>query len=115
MGIKIEYNPDLALRNISEFEKGNRKIEECIPKELEIKKIYNFLKKDQRNYWLEGEIPLLETEGNGILSNPIASILILEATHFRENGILFTKGKYKVIEVFDDKKIYFNGFKKVNY
>jgi hypothetical protein len=115
MGIKIEFNPDLALRNISEFEKGNRKIEECIPKKLETDKIYNFLKKDQRNYWLEGEIPLLETEGNGVLSDPRASILILEATHFMKNGSLFTKGKYKVIEIFNDKKIHFNGFKKVNY
>jgi len=25
MGIKVEFNPDLALRNISEFKNGNRK------------------------------------------------------------------------------------------
>ena len=25
MGIEIEFNPDLALRSFSEFEKGNRK------------------------------------------------------------------------------------------
>jgi len=45
MGIKVEYNPDLTLRNISEFHKGNRKIEECIPENLEAGKIYPFLKK----------------------------------------------------------------------
>jgi hypothetical protein len=28
MGIKTEYNPDLALRNIAEFKKGKRKNEE---------------------------------------------------------------------------------------
>ena len=40
MGIKIEFNPDLALRDISEHKKGNRKIEECIPEKLEEGKIY---------------------------------------------------------------------------
>jgi hypothetical protein len=52
MGIQVEFNPDLALRDISEFKKGNRKEEECIPENLEAGKIYPFLKKDQRNYWL---------------------------------------------------------------
>jgi len=32
MGIKVEFNPDLALRNISEFKNGRRQIEECISK-----------------------------------------------------------------------------------
>ena len=68
MGIQVEFNPDLALRNFSEFEKGNRKKEECIPKNLEAGEVYNFLKLGQRNYWLFGEIPLLETKGNEILS-----------------------------------------------
>jgi hypothetical protein len=110
MGIKVEFNPDLALRNISEFKAGNRKIEECIPENLEIGKIYPFLKKEQRNYWLFGEIPLIETMGNENLSRPKASIIILEATHFVENNEVWTKGKYKVIEVFNDENIHFEGF-----
>ena len=115
MGIKVEFNPDLALRDISNFEEGTRKEEECIPKNLKEGETYNFFKKGQRNYWLEGEIPLLETKGNGQLSKPIASIIILESTHFILNGELWTKGKYKVIEVFDkeDNKIHFNGFAKI--
>lgn len=36
MGIQVEYNPDLALRNIKEFKNGNRKIKECIPENFEI-------------------------------------------------------------------------------
>jgi hypothetical protein len=110
MGIQVEFNPDLALRNISEFESGNREKEECIPKNIETNKIYNFLKKDQRNYWLFGEIPLLETKGKGVLSRPKASIQILEATHFLVNNHIYTKGKYKVIEVFKSDKIQFEGF-----
>lgn len=111
MGIQVEFNPDLALRNFEEFEKGNRKIEECLPKNLEISKIYPFLKKDQRNYWLLGEIPLRETQGNQNLSRPKASIIILEATHFVENNQIYTKGKYKVIKTFKDTDpIYFEGF-----
>ncbi|NTW27469.1 MAG: hypothetical protein HGA36_04035 [Candidatus Moranbacteria bacterium] len=106
MGIVVEFNPDLALRDISEFKAGRRKIQECIPENLEEGGIYDFLKKDQRNYWLFGEIPLIETRGNSILSRPKASIIILEATHFLENGEMYTKGKYKVIKVLGED-IYF--------
>ena len=97
MGIQVEFNPDLALRDYSEFEKGNRKKEECIPKEPKEGEIYDFLKKGQRNYWLEGELPLLQTKGNQELSAPIASIIILETTHFLINKEPYTKGKYKII------------------
>ena len=69
MGINIEFNPDLALRNYSEFKKGKRNSEECIPEDLQVGKVYSFLKQGQRNYWLEGEIPLLETKGNQQLSD----------------------------------------------
>lgn len=113
MGIQVEFNPDLALRNISEFKNGSRKEEECIPENLEEGKIYPFLKEGQRNFWLSGEVPLIETKGNQELSRPKASILILEATHFIENGKTYTKGKYKVVEIFNDDKIHFNGFEKV--
>ena len=50
MGINIEFNPDLALRNIEEFKKGGRKEKECVPEQLEVGKTYPFLKKGQRNY-----------------------------------------------------------------
>lgn len=115
MGIQTEYNPDLALRNFDEFKKGNRKKEECIPEIIEKDKIYDFLKKGQRLYWLEGELPLFETKGNQQLSYPLASIIILEVSHFLFEGKPYTKGRYKVIEVFekDDSKVYFNGFSRI--
>lgn len=113
MGIITEFNPDLALRNIIEFKKGNREKEECISENLEVGKIYSFLKSGQRHYWLHGEIPLLETKGEGKLSRPKASIIILEVTHFLEKEEVYTKGKYKVIEVFKDNKIHFEGFNKI--
>ena len=115
MGIQVEYNPDLALRNISHFKEGKRKQEECIPEKLEAGKIYPFLKEGQRNYWLHGEIPLLETQGNSILSRPLASILILEATHFVHDHIIYTKGTYLVKKVIDvlDTRIHFEGFTKL--
>lgn len=113
MGIQVEFNPDLALRNISEHKNGNRKIEECVPENLEEGKIYNFLKSGQRNYWLEGEIPLVRTNGSQNLSRPLASVMILEATHFMHEGKAWTKGKYKVIEVFQDGNVHFDGFAKV--
>lgn len=86
MGIKIEFNPDIALRDISEFEKGNRKKEECIPERMKTGDVYDFLKKDQRNCWMHDEVPLIETKGGEVLSRPRASVQILEATHFVEDG-----------------------------
>jgi len=110
MGIAVEFNPDLALRNISEFKNCKRKIEECIQEPLEEGKMYDFLKKEQRLYYILGEIPLLETKGGGDLSEPIASIVILEATHFEENGEIFTKGKYRVVKIIPKGEIYFNSY-----
>ncbi|MFA6429322.1 MAG: hypothetical protein WCV84_02375 [Patescibacteria group bacterium] len=112
MGIQVEYNPDLALRNRSEYLRGNRREEECIPDPLEEGRVYPFLKHGQRNYWLQGEMPLLETQGNGVLSRPKASIILLEATHVLEEQEVMTRGKYKVVRVFTDDQVYFEGFAK---
>jgi hypothetical protein len=115
MGIQIEFNPDLALRNINYYKSGKRSLEECIPEKLEKGNIYGFLKEGQRNYWLIGEIPLVQTEGEGILSKPLASIVIFEATHFTKEDRIYTKGKYEVKELFNpsDNKIHFNGFTRI--
>ena len=66
--------------------------------------------------WRSDIIPLLETKGNQQLSKPLASIIIFEATYFILNGQPYTKGKYKVVEVFDpnDNKIHFNGFARIS-
>ena len=42
MGIQVEFNPDLALKNISNFEEGTRKEEECIPKNLNVGELIIF-------------------------------------------------------------------------
>ncbi len=113
MGIQVEFNPDLALRNISEYKNGNRKKEECIPEDLHSGEVYDFLKTGQRNYWFFGELPLLETKGDARLSRPIASIQMLEVTHFIFDDEIFTKGKYKVVEVFDDGAVHFESYKRL--
>lgn len=108
MGIEVEFNPDLALRDISDYKSGKRKIEECVPDPLEEGGVYDFLKKGQRLYylsdselWAKGQIPLMKTTGNEHLSRPIASVKILEVTHFLVHGQCYTKGKFQVIHVFD--------------
>ncbi len=70
-----------------------------------------------RNYYLLGEIPLVETKGNGNTSRPIASVIMKEVTHFVENGEIYTKGKYNVIDLFDknDDRIHFEGLKRIHY
>jgi hypothetical protein len=109
MGIQVEFNPDLALRKSGSL---GRLEEECLPTSIVSGGVYPFLKKGQRNYWLNGEIPLLETRGDQQLSDPLASIMILEATHFLRDGETYTRGIYRVIEVFCDSRVHFNGFKK---
>lgn len=113
IGIVVEFNPDLALRDIGEHKQGRRQKEECIPEKLKVGEIYNFLKSGQRNYWLDGEVPLLITKGNQKLSRPIASILILEAVHFKQDSQTWTRGRYKVLEVFKDEKVYFESYARV--
>ena len=111
MGIQVEFNLDLALRRHGSM---GRLEEECVPEKLEIEKIYPFLKDGQRNYLFEGEIPLRITEGNQKLSRPIASVVILETTHFLSLGEMCTKGRYLVREVYDinDSAVYFEGMEK---
>ncbi|MBS3092683.1 hypothetical protein J4466_04665 [Candidatus Pacearchaeota archaeon] len=112
MGIQVEFNPDLALRK---YNTPGRLEEECLPETLFVGSVHNFLKEGQRNYWFKGELPLLMTEGNQRLSRPLASIVILEATHFLKNDQVYTKGKYIINEVFDvsDSEIHFEGYKKL--
>ncbi len=110
MGIQIEFNLDLALRI---FETKGRLKEECLSKRLVKGKVYDFLKKGQRNYWIHGEVPLRITKGNENLSRPIASIVILEATHFIKDKEVWTRGKYKVIKLIKPKETYFNGLDPV--
>ncbi|MBW2997918.1 hypothetical protein KY321_00125 [Candidatus Woesearchaeota archaeon] len=115
MGIVVEFNPDLALRDYSEFENGNRSLEECLPEEMVEGEVYSFLKKGHRNYFFEYGIPLMETKGNGELSKPrIAEIQMIESTHFLKEGEPYTKGLYKVLEIFTNPdKIYFEGLERV--
>ncbi|MEA2006963.1 MAG: hypothetical protein U9O20_02270 [Patescibacteria group bacterium] len=73
------------------------------------------MKSGQRLFWLSdsefwenGQILLCKTSGDEKLSRSLASIKILEATHFLENGEVWTKGKYKIVEVFDENDLNVN-------
>ncbi len=112
MGIQAEYSPDLALRNISEFKAGRRQVGECIPEKLEAGNAHDFLKKGQKLFWLHGEIPLRETQGDQVLSRPKASVVITEITHFLLSGEVWTKGRYKVVKILGDE-VYFEGYEKI--
>jgi hypothetical protein len=110
MGIKVEFNPDLCLRDISEYKAGRRLEAECLPERLAEGGVYDFLKSDQRLYWLFGEIPLRETKGGERLSKPKASVIILEATHFVEAGQIYTRGRFRVAKKLSDEDNYFEGY-----
>ncbi|NTW22278.1 hypothetical protein HGA34_01885 [Candidatus Falkowbacteria bacterium] len=110
MGIRVEFNPDLCLRDISEYRAGRRLEAECLPEQLTEGAVYDFLKSDQRLYWLFGELPLRETKGGEKLSLPKASVIIKEVTHFVRDGKIFTKGRYEVAKVLSDTDDYFEGY-----
>lgn len=112
MGIVVEYNPDLALRDFSLFTSGERAEDECVPEPLTVGSVYPFRKKGQRLYWLHGELPLLKTDDK-TLSLPIASIIIRSVEHRANEGEVWTTGTYEVCEIFTDDTPHFNGFAKV--
>lgn len=109
MSINVRFAPDLVLRNFSEHLSGAKQKEECIPQDLKKDGVYSFLKKGQRVYWLDGEQPLLEKSIDDEISPPIASVILLEATHFKEGGKIWTRGKYKVKKLLAKGEVYFNG------
>jgi hypothetical protein len=112
MGIQVEFNPDLCLRA---YDTPERRVGECLPEKLIEGNTYNFWKRGQRNYWLEGEIPLRETKGNQQLSKPLASITIMAAKHGIFDDVLWTTGHYRVNEVYNinNPTIHFEGMEKV--
>jgi hypothetical protein len=112
MGIKVEFNPDLALRAIEEYKKGKRAKEECIPTKLSAGKKYSFLKNGQRHYSIGTKTPLVETKGGEKISMPLASIRILEVTHFQKGDAVFTKGTYIVDRVLSHGWVDFGGYGK---
>jgi hypothetical protein len=107
MGISVEFSPELALRNFEQFKSWNCRKEECIPDKMVVGQEYEFLKKGQRVFWMEGEVALVETKGDGKTSRPKASIIITEVKHVMEDGKLATRGRYKIVEVFSDDKVHF--------
>jgi hypothetical protein len=112
MGIKVEFNPDLALRSIAEFKAGRRKKEECVPARLALGKMYPFLKSGQRLYNIGSKTPLLVTKGNENLSEPVAAIRILEVRHILKGKEIFTEGTYIVDRVLDNGWVGFGGYGK---
>lgn len=109
MSINMRFAPDLVLRNYSEYLNKTKQKEECIPNNLQEEEVYSFLKLGQRAYWLDGEQPLLEKSSDGSISQPIASVIILEATHFKKDDNIWTRGTYLVKRVLHEGEIYFNG------
>jgi hypothetical protein len=96
MGIKLDYNLSLTLRS---FGTEGREPSECLPAKLEAGKVYEFLKKGQRNYWMTDEIPLFEINGDRDPLRPVAFVSILETTHFSFDGEVLTRGKYRVSNI----------------
>jgi hypothetical protein len=93
MSVKIEFNPDLSLRT---YNTKDRAKEECLPEKIRVGETHHFLKKGQRAYWLEGEIPLYRTNGGGAEGSPLAMIRVTEETHFIREGEIMTRGTYEI-------------------
>lgn len=112
MGIKVEFNPDLALRSIEEFKAGRRAEDECVPESLEVGKSYRFRKLGQRLYHIGGKTPLLLTEGEERCTEPLAAVRITEVSHILEGDTVFTVGTYSVDRVLTNGWVDFGGYGK---
>lgn len=121
MGILAEFNPDLALRAHAEYLAGRRLAEECVPETLRPGDEHPFLKSGQRVYWLSddprhgaGQVPLRVTAGNQELSRPVASVKILEVTHFLRDGQPWTRGRYRVVAAFSGDAVEFECCERIS-
>ena len=109
MGIQVEFNPDLALRDISHHREGKRSLEECLPKLLREGATHHFKKKGQRNYYFLEPVPLLETKE--INDYPPSSRRYYSGSNSLLKRIMYTKGRYRIEKVFDPAslEVYFEG------
>lgn len=88
----------LALRTKNGSGAGRGK-GEFLPDRLDTEDIFSFVKEGQRVYPLHEDIPLVETQGDGKISDPIAMVRIVETPiHYRKNGKIYTSGRYEVVE-----------------
>ena len=101
MRIETTPNPSLCLRKHGT---PNRGIWENIPSYLMAGRPYHFLKYGRREFPINEEIELRETDGNENLSEPLAIIIIPEYTHFSKDGELWTRGEYVVLETLVKKE-----------
>ena len=86
MGIQVEFNPDLALRDISHHREGKRSLEECLPKLLREGATHHFKKKGQRNYYFLEPVPLLKQRKSTTIP-PLAPLLFWKQLTFKENNV----------------------------
>lgn len=109
MGVPVEFNTVLALRDRRMSGDVSRATDELLPETLAKGDEHAFTKRGQRIYRLDVEIPLVVTHGNHDISRPLAAVVILEATHVLRDGAYWTIGRYRITEVFssDDPTIHF--------
>ncbi|MEI6731525.1 MAG: hypothetical protein WCK90_02475 [archaeon] len=101
MSLETHYCKLLALRS---YKSPSRTPDECLPETLESGSIYTFLKSGQRIFDLNNPIPLHETQGDEMLSKPIALVNIIKATHHKTGDTIWTSGKYVISEVIPENK-----------
>jgi hypothetical protein len=94
MGIKVEFNPDLCLR---EFGTEGRDLAECVPPVMTTGTFFQFLKEGQRCFWFEGPVDLRITKGNGNFGDPIAQVRIINASHHIRDGKVWTEGLARIL------------------
>ncbi len=89
---------------LAPFGTKRKKESECLPEKLEARKQYSFLKNGQLCFWLKSSIPLKKIEKDGKTSKPLASVVILDETHFMgPSERIYTAGTYFIKEVYGEK------------
>lgn len=98
MGIKVEYNDVLALREWGDPERAEV---ETIPLELKEGETYDYQKNDYRIFPLKKPIPLVQTKGGQNFEKVVALVSIqnitVEADPMGDRIITF--GQYRVVRI----------------
>lgn len=107
----VEYNSYLVLYP---YGTQGKSAEECLPEELEVGKIYEFLKKGYQNYEIGKAVPLFDKMHvlNMTPPRPIAAVSILTPTPIlNESNEIWTSVFYGVHALLNHQELknHFNG------
>lgn len=101
MGVPVEFNAVLALRDAAESINEQRHVDEYLPDHPKVGQEYGFRKCGQRIYQLGVPLSLLTTAGDNKTMQKVGTAVIIEARHIMEEDHVLTIGRYRILKLND--------------